>query len=473
MQLLFLGRVTAMKELHVSPHTLEFWVDGILYLFNPLSGALDSMQDVSKQEEWKRLRDRKTGSHELVEELSSRGYIYNDEQEEAALRARLQDLAEREASRAVRCHVILTYECNLRCVYCYEDGISRERGVIKDSRLTAMFAAVDQLSASGAEKTQVVLFGGEPLLNRSSQMRAVHRVLQYGAERGWELEVVTNGVDLTRYIPLLKECRVSQVQVTIDGPQNVHDHRRPRTSGRGSFAAIVRSVGEALRAELPVAVRVNVDYQNLHHAPHIADLFRAQGWFDQPSFGAYWGLTFDVNGRHQYCGLPHKILEKILDIRKHHPLTKRISLEAWEPLQFLLYPFFLGEPRMPKFFFCGAHRNEWCFDLRGDVYYCADSVGRPEFRVGRYIPCLQLDEEVSRLWRQHDSLEAPGCASCRAKLCCGGGCWFRRIAAVGSPVGDCCTEHVLPMLRVAMEYLHRTPELFEFAKNGRYRREEP
>ncbi len=337
----------------------------------------------------------------------------------------------------------------------------------------AMLAVVDQLAASGPEKTQVVLFGGEPLLNRSSQRQAIHKVLHYVAERGWETEVVTNGVGLIHYVPPLKEYKVSQIQVTIDGPQKVHDLRRPRASGRGSFASIVRSVTEALKAELPIAVRVNVDYQNLGYAPQIADLFHAQGWFTHPSFGAYWGLTFDVNDRYRYCGPPHKILEKLLEIRKHYPVTKMISSEAWEPLQFLLYPFFLGVPRLPKFFFCGAHRNEWCFDLRGDVYYCADSVGRPEFRVGRYIPRLELDEKVSKMWRENDSLEAQCCAHCRAKLCCGGGCWFRRIAAVGSPTGNLCTEQVLPMLYVTMTYLHRSPEVFGFAKTLGHRGEKP
>jgi len=85
------------------------------------------------------------------------------------------------------------------------------------------------------------------------------------------------------------------------------------------------------------------------------------------------------------------MLKRILEIRKQHPLTKRLSLEAWEPLQFLLYPFLLGEPRLPKFFFCGAQRNEWCFDLYGDVYFCADGVGREEFRIGKYDPVFALD----------------------------------------------------------------------------------
>ncbi|MBC7222541.1 radical SAM protein [Candidatus Bipolaricaulota bacterium] len=398
----------------------------------------------------------------MVKELESRGHLYRDQQEEIALANRLRHLVEREVSRVVRIHVIPTYECNLRCVYCYEEGIPRSGGVISRSRLEAMLEVIEHISASATvEKTQLVLFGGEPLLNRPAQVEAVRRVLEYGQERHWELEVVTNGVELRDYVPLLKEYGITQIQVTIDGPKSVHDKRRPRLSGRGSFDAIVRSVSSALSAKLPVVVRVNGDNQNVDYAPELVALFRAYGWLDEPLFGAYWGLTFDLNGRHRYCGPPDVLLKKILEIRKQYPLTKRISLEAWEALQFLLFPFFLGEPRLPKFFFCGAQRNEWCFDLWGNIYYCADSVGRSDFIVGRYIPSLQLDTSASDLWRHTDPLHTPGCAVCPVRLCCGGGCWFRRICAVGSLARVYCTEHVRPVLEVVIEYLHRMPEVFE------------
>lgn len=461
-----------MGKLYVSRETIEFQVDEVLYLFNPLSGALDCIEDVVKQREWKRLKIHGQGSPKLVRELESRGYVYKDQQEEIALANRLRDLGDEKASSVIRCHIIPTYECNLRCVYCYEEGISRSGGVISRSRVEAMLEVIDNLSASIAvQKIQAVLFGGEPLLKRPSQMKAVRMVLEYGQKKGWELEVVTNGVELGYYVPMLKEHGVTQVQVTIDGPRSVHDKRRPRISGRGSFVAIVRSVEKALSAGLPIAVRVNADKQNVDYAPEIAKLFYAHGWFDEPSFGAYWGLTFDVNGQYPYCDLPHVILEKILEMRKRFPLTKRISLEAWEALQFLLYPFFLGKPRLPKFFFCGAQRNEWCFDLRGDVYFCADSVGRPEFVVGRYVPSLHLDSVAVDLWRHTDPLQTQGCRACPVRLCCGGGCWFRRICAVGSPTRAYCTEHILPVLNVTIRYLHRTPEVFELATKGQQRDE--
>lgn len=449
-----------MNLLYVSPYTLEFPVARTLYLFNPLSGALDRLTDKVTQKEWRLLKSSGHCSPALAEMLKSRGYAYEDQGEEAALVEKLQRFAEHETSHTIRCHIILSYACNLRCVYCYEEGIPREQRVIQDARLRTMLEVIEQL-ARGKQRTQVVLFGGEPLLSQPYHMRCVQRVLEHATKNGWEIEVVTNGVDLGYYVPLLKEYSISQIQVTLDGPKHIHDIRRPSADGRGSFEAIVRSVDAALAAQLPIAVRVNADRQNVEYAPELVDFFSARGWLDESRFGAYWGVTFDLQGRYPYCAPAHVMLERILEIRKRHPLTKRISLEAWEALQYLLYPYLLGEPRLPKFFFCGAHRNEWCFDLYGDVYFCADGVGREEFRVGKYDAVLALDQGRVALWREHDVLRVPsGCSRCPVRLCCGGGCWFRRMCAAGSPLAAYCTEHVWPALATTLRYLHSSPEVF-------------
>lgn len=449
-----------MNRLYVSGYTLEFPVDGTLYLFNPLSGAFDRLTDTVVQKEWGLLKSSGNCSPGLAEILKNRGYVYEDQREEVALVEKLQRLAERETSQTIRCHVILSYDCNLRCVYCYEEGINREHRVIHDARLKTMLEVIEEL-ARGKQRTQLVLFGGEPLLKQPYHVRCVQRVLEHGTKNRWGIEIVTNGVDLEHYVHLLKEHSISQIQVTLDGPKHIHDIRRPTVDGRGSFEAIVRSVDAALAAQLPIAVRVNADMQNVEYAPELVDFFSARGWLDESRFGAYWGVTFDLQGRHPYCAPAHVMLRRILEIRKRYPQTKRISLEAWEALQFLLYPYLLGEPRLPKFFFCGAHRNEWCFDLYGDVYFCADGVGREEFRVGKYDPELTLDQGRTALWREHNVLRVPsGCSTCHVKLCCGGGCWFRRMCATRSPLAAYCTEQVWPALATTLEYLHRSPEVF-------------
>lgn len=78
-----------MSRVHLSPYTLEFSVDGTLYLFNTLSGALDRLTDKASQEEWRLLKSTGSCSPALVDALKERGYAYDDPQEEAALLEKL------------------------------------------------------------------------------------------------------------------------------------------------------------------------------------------------------------------------------------------------------------------------------------------------------------------------------------------------------------------------------------------------
>lgn len=451
-----------MKDIHVSPLTLEFPVDGVLYLFNPLSGAFDRLPDKASQAEWTLLKSTGSCSPAFLEALLPRGYVYEREEDEKALMDKQISRGENLAGEAVRCHAILSYDCNLRCTYCYEDGILRESKLMDPARLERMLETIDGLSqTSGVKETQVVLFGGEPLLTGSRHEARIRRIMEYASESGWEVDVVTNGVHLRDYVALFKEHTVSQIQVTLDGPKRIHDVRRPTVTGEGTFDQITESVDAALAADLPVVVRVNADKQNIDFAPELARFFDSSGWLSTPRFGSYWGVTFDTQGKNAHCESSAVMLRRILETRKSHPITAAISLEAWESLQFLLYPHMLGVPRLPKFFFCGAQRNEWCFDLYGDVYFCADGVGRKEFRVGSYDPVLRLEQDKASAWREHSILSTrSGCEKCPARLCCGGGCSFRRVCAVGSHKGAYCTEHVLQLLTITAEYLHRTPEVF-------------
>ena len=58
-------------------------------------------------------------------------------------------------------------------------------------------------------------------------------------------EVIT-----TDYIDLLRTARIREVQVTLDGVGEMHNHRRPLKGGGESFERIVEGVDAALKAGL-------------------------------------------------------------------------------------------------------------------------------------------------------------------------------------------------------------------------------
>lgn len=444
--------------MHISRHNMEFNVDGTLYLLNPLSGAFNRIDSPELKEQWKQLSQgaELPENDAFVSKLVKGGFVYRDEDEERIQYNRVKAIADAFYQRTLRCHIIMSYDCNLSCVYCFEKSIARNGREMTEEMALKCLQTIESL-AEDYEKVEIVLFGGEPLLYNEARVKLVQFILDFAGDKGWTVDVITNGVDLKHYANMLRDFgRIGQIQVTLDGPKELHDERKPANDGSGSFVSTEASIDVALKAGLPIVVRMNIDSQNLEHFAELADFFALKGWFDYPNFGAYFGMTYDFEGDYAYQMPPHKLLARVLDLRMQRPNVRRISIEAWESLQFVLYPYFKGEPRLPKFQFCSAQRGEHNFDSEGNLYFCADSVGRNGCVAGKYYPELAYSDMAENI----RSNTVPGintiCAACPAQLCCGGGCWFRRYLSKDPK----CSEMVYQVLETTVRYLHGHPEVF-------------
>lgn len=142
--------------------------------------------------------------------------------------------------------------CDLACAYCYmyeaADQSWRERPrrmelatVRRTARLIAEHARRHKLAT-----VHVVLHGGEPLLVGAEHLDATLRVLADCLAPVAELRVTlqTNGVRLAEdpaLLPVLDRYGV-RLGISLDGPAAVHDRHRRRPDGRGSHAAVARSL---------------------------------------------------------------------------------------------------------------------------------------------------------------------------------------------------------------------------------------
>lgn len=163
----------------------------------------------------------------------------------------------------------ITSDCNLNCVYCWNDTGKYSNGAFKGGAgaaeagrpapmsLETARRAVDLLvELSGGEKQLVVdFYGGEPLKNLPVLLGTVEycRALEKRKKLGFHFLLATNGTLLT---PELAETLVGlgvQIAVSVDGPAGVHDGNRPFRDGKGSFgviAANLRGMRPATRRRL-------------------------------------------------------------------------------------------------------------------------------------------------------------------------------------------------------------------------------
>jgi radical SAM protein with 4Fe4S-binding SPASM domain len=68
--------------------------------------------------------------------------------------------------------------------------------------------------------------------------------------------------------------------------------------------------------------------------------------------------------------------------------------------------------------------------------------GAEGFRLGRFFPKLEIDEEAIKMWSSRDVSSLAACSGCRLAFLCGGGC-ARQVINRG---GNLATDSVCPPL---------------------------
>jgi uncharacterized protein len=196
----------------------------------------------------------------------------------AADRDRLQGWLGQAARSCYQFTICPTLDCNLRCGYCYQEGIARGRVM---SAETARQAVAWFEECVVRERRPLVIFGlygGEPLLRPAVICEAARLLATACARLGMPvaLRILTNGTLLSpgilREIGSCLRPLWIEAQVTLDGPRDLHDRRRPQATGGGSFDAILGNL-LALGAEHPglaLTIRVNVDRGNAGQALELA-----------------------------------------------------------------------------------------------------------------------------------------------------------------------------------------------------------
>lgn len=364
----------------------------------------------------------------VLADLKDDRYIteLTDEEEKTLMKERYEAQRNPKEPKDPRAAFVLTYQCNFRCVYCWSDHLfshdEKCTTVIDEKTVDLAFQAIERIPVLHSLK-MASLYGGEPFL--PSTLSIVQYILEKGSERGWSFHANSNGYYLRKFVPLLAQHPVSGLGITLDGCSEIHDKRRTRADGSGTFHTIVEGIDAVLDAGIPVTVRINVDAENVSHLPTFKDWIEEHGWAHRRDIGF---LITCVRPGIDNPWKPHltysEMAKKIVELTEEQPsLFKIMGYEwAYPDEGYLTSTVLRGAALQPRPFYCSAHYQGYIFDPFGDIYSCPRAVGDQRFSLGRFIPELVIDEKCD--WFRRDVLSIPTCESCSLALLCGGGCAY-------------------------------------------------
>jgi len=218
-----------------------------------------------------------TGHKREIREALIEGHFLIDDavDELAAIKADMF----RDRFRTDQLHLTVapTLDCNFRCDYCYEDHL---RVTMSRPVQEALVRWVEE-RAGATSALHVTWYGGEPLLPRSFDVvRDLSKAFIGLSEKhgmDYNAHLVTNGYLLDR--PKMEELaalKVIKVQVTLDGPPEIHDKRRHLAGGQGTFDRIVRNLEDTLDLS-EFQLRINVDRRNSMACLEVVQLLQDKG----------------------------------------------------------------------------------------------------------------------------------------------------------------------------------------------------
>lgn len=390
---------------------------------------------------WKGQRDFEdeatTPSEQTIAILKKRGYLTEKSAEDE------EDYFKRFAkmlhaqSRKPNYIFMPTYNCNLRCAYCFQDYMRTDRNfshllrTMKIELVDRIFEAMEKIEAHHGytgdtpPPRHIGLFGGEPLIKKSRPVieHIVNKAQSLGEATFY---AVTNGTDLHFYDDLVTPKKISFLQITLDGPPAEHDKRRIYANGDGSYERIANNITRVLDRGVAVSVRMNIDRLNVGQLPELADEIIARGWDKYPTFSAY---TAPIHAANENVKLSttfnsYELDKSIEELRVQHE-NMRVVGRPDDTMKEGARRIFNknGAPSL-KSTFCGAHNGMYIFDSFGDIYACWERTGDEKIRIGSITEDndIALDDELESMWRSRNVTTNPTCLKCRYALHCGGGC---------------------------------------------------
>jgi AdoMet-dependent heme synthase len=167
----------------------------------------------------------------------------------------------------------LTERCNLSCTHCYQAGPTPP-----EMSLPEITGAVKNIAGTIGTWSEMYdvpfspgfnVTGGEPLLR--ADLEEILRVLSH---HEFMIFLLTNGTLVNKdRARMLASIPVKGVQVSLEGPEGIHDIIR----GRGSFASAFDGARRLVDAGIIVTFNVTLSQINAGYVPDLVDIARAAG----------------------------------------------------------------------------------------------------------------------------------------------------------------------------------------------------
>ena len=340
-------------------------------------------------------------------------------------------LADWDKSKTLSLVITVTTDCNFKCSYCYEKGITHH-SFSHENTLMLCDSLTKYIKENEIVKCNLEITGGEPLLSSSrvEMMLSSLSNLFKSLNISFNLNIVTNGYNLKPdIVDRLLPYNLSWIQITLDGTETIHNKRRPLKNNHGTFDTIIKNLDYIIfQNKLDnITIRINVDAENRVCVPDL--LYYLNERYPPERIHLSIGKVSPTVKRE---GNDNTYNQYLTDIEFAEEYIKLYKLA--KELGFTINEFYFDTG------FCLSKlKHGFIVEPNGVVSQCFSGVGRDIFALGNItnLPQKKLDLE------RYDFCLSKGCPFLPK---CHTGCYFESLVKEGDKELVSCHRDILEMI---------------------------
>ena len=316
--------------------------------------------------------------------------------------------------------LLITQTCNLKCSYCFAEAYMGSHSENRVMSPGTACAAIEKVFKSVPHVSEILFFGGEPLIGFATIKEAVRASEEYCMAHQARIPtfaITTNGTLIDQEVIDFFQRHHLMVTVSLDGPQHINDKQRQFLSGKGTYDVVkknidlLRSAGIEISIEAVFTENHRICKETIESTYEFLRKLGARDICLTPAIG---GSPDECLDGDFLCNLD----------RSYTSSTERI-MDSWLTDSPIKMPYLLDildalMSRVGKTRFCGAGYDGITVDSSGRVFPCYTLMDNSLCMGSVYDKEFPGEDfrRVTSHMRQTSKDSFPKCVKCWAKKLC-------------------------------------------------------
>jgi uncharacterized protein len=320
--------------------------------------------------------------------------------------------------------IILSYNCNFRCPYCFEKQIQKKGlNYIQNKMSFDMINHLyDFIEKNPPQRKSITIYGGEPLMKENKEEL---KYLINKLSANYKLRFISNGFEISNLIDLLNESNTDFIQISCDGPKIYHNTTRKSCTGNETFDTIMNNILLLIEKKISVNLRINCTKETINHMKELHETLKDYSFYYNNLFSISYSpiINFSIKKDTTELKMEYFIekIELLNDYGKFHGFIQGAYIHHHFRDSFM-NALVHQKPLKIQPIACNTYVNTYVLDPFGKIYPCWDITDEPEHCIGTFYPEVTENKDALSIWRTRENVIFEKCIQCPYVLYCGGGC---------------------------------------------------